>query len=392
MIERIGIILRKELTDHLRDRRTVGTSLFYPLLGPLMLILLFSVIGRVAADRTEQQLRLPVAGGEHAPALVEFLRQQNVLVLPAPADPPAAVRAGDAEAVLVIPPTYPQAFRAAEPATVQLVIDESRQSAGVTIDRVRDVLRAYSGQIGALRLLARGVGPVAVQALAIEELDVATAQSRAAILLNLLPYFIVFTVFSSGAGLAVDSTAGERERGSLEPLLINPVPRRDFVLAKLLAALTVTLVALIETLLGFALVVNLVPLGQALGVQLSFSLATGAIIFLLALPMLLLGGALQMIVATYSRGPKEASTYLQLIPLVPALPGLLLAFTPVRPALWNMLIPTFGQQLLINQAMRGESVHPADVALSAAVTLVLGAALLLVAVWLYQRDTIVIGR
>src|SRR5215208_2504433 len=137
MIEQIGIIFKKELTDHLRDRRTVMTSLFYPLLGPLMLILIFTLIGQAVATRNEP-LELPVAGAEYAPALVEFLKQQNVVVQPAPADPQAAVRTGDAAAVLIIPSTYGDTFRDGRPATVQLVLDNSRQSAGVTIDRARE--------------------------------------------------------------------------------------------------------------------------------------------------------------------------------------------------------------------------------------------------------------
>jgi sodium transport system permease protein len=392
MLERIGIIFTKELTDHLRDRRTVITSLFYPLLGPLMLILLFTVIGQTAATRAEQPLELPVAGAERAPALVEFLRQNNARVQPAPANPQAAVSAGDADVVLVIPPHYADDFRAGRPATVQLVLDESRIAANTTIDRARNLLSQYSRQIGALRLLARGVSPLAVQALAIEDVDVATAQSRAANLLNLLPYFIIFALFSGGAGLAVDTTAGERERGSLEPLLLNPVPRRDFVLGKMSAALVLTLVAVAETLLGFALVLNLVPLGRAFGVQLSFSLASLATIFAISIPIMLLASALQMIVASTSRGAKEASTYLQLIPLIPALPGFVLAFMPIKPALWNLAIPTFGQQLLINQVMRGEPLNLLYVAISALVTLVTGAALLLIAIRLYQRESIVFGR
>jgi sodium transport system permease protein len=392
MLERIGIIFRKELTDHLRDRRTVTTSLFYPLLGPLMIILIFTVIGQVVSERADKPLELPVAGGEHAPALVEFLRQSNVVVQPAPADPQAAVRAGAADTVLVIPPGYGEAFTAGRPAAVSLVQDESRQASGVTVERARRLLERYSGQIGSLRLLARGVSPLAVQALAIEDVDVATSQSRAANFLNLLPYFIIFAVFSGGAGLAVDSTAGERERGSLEPLLLNPVPRHEFVLGKLLAALAIAVVAVAETVIAFALVLNLLPLGETLGVELSFSLASTVVIFLLALPMVLLAGALQMIVASASRGVKEAQTYLQLIPLVPALPGLVLAFLPVRPELWNMAIPTFGQQLLINQVMRGEAIEPLFVALSAAITLALGVALLLVAFGLYTREAIVLGR
>jgi sodium transport system permease protein len=194
MIEQIGIIFRKELTDHLRDRRTVATSLFYPLLGPLMLILIFTLISQTVATRSEP-LELPVAGAEHAPSLVAFLEQRNVTIQPALADPQAAVRAGDAEAVLIIPPGYGDAFRAGRPATVQLVIDDSRQSANSTIRRAREVLAGYSDQIGRLRLVARGVSPTAIEALAIEEVDVATSQSRAANLLNVMPYFIIFALF-----------------------------------------------------------------------------------------------------------------------------------------------------------------------------------------------------
>jgi sodium transport system permease protein len=367
------------------------TSLFFPLLGPMILIIIFTAIGGVVSERAEKPLELPIAGADNAPALVEFLRQNNVAIQPAPADPNAAVRLGDVDTVLVIPPGYGDDFLEGWPAPVQLIQDESRASSNVTVDRARDLLRQYSGQIGSLRLLSRGVSPLAVRALAIEDVDVATSQSRAANFLNILPYFIIFAVFSGGAGLAVDTTAGERERGSLEPLLLNPVPRQEFVLGKLLAALTVTVVAVAETIIAFALILNVLPLGQAFGVQLSFSAASIVIIFLLTIPMMLLAGALQMIVATASRGVKEAQTYLQLIPLVPALPGLVLAFLPVRPALWNMVIPTFGQQLLINQVMRGQAIDPLYAAISAAVTLAVGAALLLVAMRLYRREAIVFG-
>jgi sodium transport system permease protein len=391
MIEQIGIIFRKELTDHLRDRRTVATSLFYPLLGPLMLILIFTVIGQTAATRSEP-LELPVAGAEHAPSLVAFLEQRNVTIQPALADPQAAVRAGDAEAVLIIPPGYGDAFRAGRPATVQLVIDDSRQSANSTIRRAREVLAGYSDQIGRLRLVARGVSPTAIEALAIEEVDVATSQSRAANLLNVMPYFIIFALFSGGAGLAVDTTAGERERGSLEPLLINPVPRRNVMLGKLLAVQLLTVVALVETLLAFMLVLNLVPLGQAFGIQLSFSLASTITIFVLTIPIMVLAGALQMLIAASSRGAKEAQLYVQLIPLIPALPGLVLIFTPIKAALWYMLIPTFGQQLLINQVMRGEAIDTLNAAVSALATLLIGAVLLVVAMRLYQREALAFGR
>lgn len=392
MVENIRVIFYKEVLDHVRDRRTLITSLFYPLLGPLIVILIFTVIGQMVTERTEKPLELPVMGAEQAPELVAFLRQSNVEVQPAPSDPHTAVKHGDVDVVLIIPPAYGAALQAGRPAIVQLVMDESRDAASVTVRRTRGLLQRYSDEIGALRLLARGVSPLVVHALTVEDVDVATSESRAANFLNLLPYFIIFAIFSGGAGLAVDTTAGERERGSLEPLLINPVPRRDFVVGKLLATLLITMVAVLETLLAFALVLNLVPLGQTFGVHLSFSATAIVLIFLLTLPMMLLAGALQMIVATASRGVKEAQTYLQLIPLVPALPGLVLAFLPTKPTFWNMAVPTFGQQLLINQVMRNEPVDLRYVALSAATTLAVGVVLLLIAIRLYQREALMFGR
>ena len=391
MFDRIGVIFRKELTDHLRDRRTIITSLFYPLMGPLIVLLVFTVLGQSVAQRTERALELPVAGAEHAPALLAFLRQHNVSVQPAPADPQGVVRAGDVDTVLVIQPSFANSFAAEQPAAVQLLHDQSRSSSNVTVERARKLLEQFNAQVAAERLQARGVAPEVIQTLTIEDVDLATSQSRAASFLNLLPYFIIFAVFSGGAGLAVDMTAGERERGSLEPLLLNPVPRRDVLLGKLLLVLLVTLVTVAETVLAFGLILNIVPLGTMFGVPLSFSPLALAQIYLLTLPMIVLASSMQMIVAAVTRGPKEAQSYLQLIPLVPALPGLVLAFLPIKPELWTMAIPTFGQQLLINQLMRGEAVSALNVLASTLITLLVGAALLRVALRLYAREGIAFG-
>lgn len=392
MLERILVVLRKELDDTLRDRRSLANSLLSALLGPLMLLVLLSVIGGVSAGRAERPLELPVAGAERAPGLIAFLEQRNVAVLPAPADPEAAVRAGEAEAVLVVGEGFADRLAEGLPAPVRLVADTSRQSAAGTIERASRLLEAYGDQLGALRLQARGVSPSVVAPLAVELVDTATAQSRAAGLLNILPYFLIFAVFVGGMGLTIDMTAGERERGSLEPLLINPLARGELVLGKLAAALVPTLLSVLLALAGFAAVINLSPLDRQLGVSLSLDPLAFAAIFLITLPMALLAGALQMIIATAARSVKEAQSYLGFLPLIPALPGLFLAFIPIRPALWMMLVPTFGQQLLINQLMRGEAVSPLFVAVSAAVTLAAGALLALVAMRFFGRERVLFGR
>jgi sodium transport system permease protein len=390
--DRIKNVFMKEVLDNLRDRRSLSSGMLSSLIGPAILLALIMIIGKsVFKDQTENRLRLPVAGAERAPALVQYLGQNGVDVVPAPDDPEGEVRSGNAEVVLIIPESYGEQFSAGQPAALRLVIDSSRQSAIASVERASRVLESYSRQIGSLRLVARGVNPSVVQALSIERQDMATPQTQALIFLNMMPYFIVLVVFLGGMYVIIDTTAGERERGSLEPLLINPVARWEFVVGKLAASLPFAIFTLILTLLAFAVAFNLVPLEDYVGIQLSINPAALVAIFMIALPMILLASALQMIIATYTRSFKEAQTYVSFLPLIPALPGIGLAFLPVKASLWTMLIPTFGQQLLINQVMRAEPVSTLNVLVSTIVTTAVSAALIFIAIKLYERERVLFG-
>jgi sodium transport system permease protein len=390
-MERIRIIFYKEVRDNLRDRRTLAGALAYPLLGPLLLALVYIMVGHTSSMEAEKLLSLPVVGAENAPALVQYLKQNGAEIKPPPEDPEAAVQAGDHEIVLIIPETYGKEFSAGRSASIQLVMDESRNSSQPSIRRARRMLNAYSRQIGTLRLLARGVSPGVTSALAIEEVDMATPQSQAAGLMNMMPYFIVFSLFIGGMYLAIDTTVGERERGSLEPLLINPAARSELILGKLSATLVFTVVAIVETLVGFYVMLNFVPT-EALGVKISLDYGTLWILFLICVPMMLLASSLQMIVATLTKGFREALNYLSFMMIIPALPGLFLVFMPVKEKLWMMLIPIFGQQLLINQAMRGDVLNGVYLFASAAVTIVVGVLLTFVAIRMYERERVLFGR
>ncbi len=390
--ERVGVVFGKEAVDNLRDRRSLGSAALGALLGPVLILILLLVLGKTLFKQEEKPLELPVQGAENAPNLIHFLEQNNVHIRPAPADPQAAVRNGDVEAVLIIPAGYGSAFTSGQPATVQAVYDSSRTSAQPTYSRLSSLLDAYSRQVGLLRLQARGINPAVTEGLAVVRVDVATPQSQVLIFLNMLPYLLMFTIFSGGAGVIIDATAGERERNSLEPLLINPVARREFVAGKLLASLPFAFAAVLLSLSAFGIIFNVIPMEDIIGFQMSIDVGGLGVIFLICLPMVLLASAIQMIIATFARSFKEAQTYVGFLPLVPALPGIGLAFLPVKPALWTMLIPTFGQQILINQVMRGEVVSALNVAVSVVVTLVLAVALTGVAVRLYEREQILFGK
>jgi sodium transport system permease protein len=391
-LQRIAIVCAKEIQDNLRDRRSMISAMVNPLLGPVIIVIMVVIVGKAFFNEVhETALKLPVVGAENAPSLVHFLEQNNVEIIPGPENPEEKVRNGDLDIVLIIPEDYGQNFSSGVPSAVQLVMDSSRQSALATIERARLLLNQYNSQISGLRLLARGINPSVVSPLAIENLDVATPQTQVLIFLNTMPYFIILVIFVGGMHVIIDATAGERDRGSLEPLLINPVRRRDLVLGKLIASLPFVIFALIINLLAFAIAFNAFPLEDFVGFQLTIDLGALFKIFLLALPMTILASALQMIIATYARSFKEAQTYTGLLPLIPALPGIGLAFLPVKPSAWVMAIPTFGQQVLINQIMRNEPTSVLNILISTASTLALSVILIYFAIKLYQRERIMMG-
>lgn len=391
-MNKIWIVLKKEIVDSMRDYRSWATGLFWALFGPLMMGGLLIIIGSSVREDIEMPLQLPVQNPQYAPSLIQFLEQHDVIVKDAPDDPEAAVKAGDFNVVLVIPEEYAEDFSSGTTATIRLISDSSRQMAIVDVSRIENLLDAYSDYMGALRLIVRGVSPQVNNVISIEDVDVASPQSRATTILYFLPYFIIFAIFNGATPIITDTTAGERERLSLEPLLINPVPRRNVVLGKLLAAVPFSMASLGVTLIGFGIVFNVLPVDEYLAIRIALDVSSLIQIFLICLPIAFLASAIQMVVASFAKSTKEAGTYLPFIALIPSLPGMAMAFFPVKPAFWTMLIPTFGQQILINQMMRAEPVDTMNVITSTVMTLVLSIGLFFIAIMLYERERIIIRK
>lgn len=390
-MKKIWVIFQKEVLDNLRDYRSWMTGLFWALFGPLILGGMIMLLGRTARENIEESLLLPVAGAEHAPSLIAFLQQQDIVIQPAPADPQAAVIAGDINVALIIPAEYGEEFSAGNTAAVQLVFDSTRQSANADIRRARSALEQYSSYIGVLRLTVRGISPEVTRVVQIEEMDTATPASQALIFISMLPYFIIFAIFNGASPVITDATAGERERGSLEPLLINPLPRGWVAIGKMFSAMPFAIFNLIITLTGFAAIFRLLPVEEFIGVQIGLDIGALAAIFLICLPIVLLACAIQTLIASFTKTTKEAGTYLPFIGLIPSLPGLALAFLPIKPALWTMLIPTFGQQILINQFLRSEPISNMNIITSAILTILLSLGFTMIAIKLYEGERIITG-
>ncbi|HVP69389.1 MAG TPA: ABC transporter permease subunit [Anaeromyxobacteraceae bacterium] len=377
------VVFAKEVREGIRDRRALVAALFFPFLGPALLAVMLALVSQSSRRADEVGVDIPVAGRENAPNLAAFL-EQGARLVDAPADPEAAVRRGEVDVVVVLPPEFAAALRAGRPAPVRVITDESRQQARPAAAAAERLLAAWARQTGAQRLVLRGIHPSVVEPLALERVDVSTPASRAAALLATIPFFLVMAVFTGGMPVAIDATAGERERQSLEPLFAAPLPRSALVLAKMASASVFSALALVETTVGFGLVPLALPPAR---IGFSMHLDPWVLLAILALcaPVVALACALMVTLAARARNFRAAQTTLSLLMLVPALPGMVLGLLSARPPPALYAVPFLGEQLVVSRLLRAETVEPARVALSSASTLLAAALVAMLAARTFER-------
>jgi len=381
------IVMRKELLDAFRDRRMVMVAfIVMPLAVPLLLAGLSSIGTKRQVEKLEKTLELPVIGAEQAPNLVAWLGTNDVRVIAPPVDPDAAVREQDHEVVLRIDPQFGEDWRAGRPAAIELIYDSSRpMQSGATISRVRALLGGYSQQVGTLRLIARGIHPAVSQPLRIGDRDVATPESRFDLAQQMLPYLLLLLAFIGGMQLAIDATAGERERQSLEPLLATPASREAIISGKILATAAFTLLSVLMTLLMFRVAFALVPMEQA-GMSLDVPWDALGRLLLAILPIVLLGATVLTALAAFARSHREAQGYLPLLMFLPMLPTMYLMVSPVKTQLWMLAVPFLGQNQLILRILRDERITAVEWAASLGAGLLLAGLVWWIAARLYHRE------
>jgi sodium transport system permease protein len=374
----IFTVFGKEFVENLRDRRTLLSALLFgPLFGPLLFGLMVSRMLNQSVVESDEPLKLTISGGEYAPGLLHYLEARGANLRRAnlaESEARAAVRAGREQVVLIIPKEYGPRFTAAAPAPVLLVADSADSQTRKSVDRARLILGGYTSAVAQLRLQIRGVNPLLAVPVAVNEIDVATPTGRAVVVLGFMTYFVLFAVLMGGLYLAIDSTAGERERGSLEALLSLPVARSSIVGGKILATCAYMCMSLALSLTAFVCVFRFVPL-EKLGMSANLGAGTALIFFAICLPFVPLGAALMTFVASFTRSYREAQTYLTAVLLVPTLPIAFASIYSLRTHASLMFIPSLSQHLLMTSVLKDEPIAALDVGVSAAVSL--GVALLL---------------
>ena len=389
----ILVVAKKELTDGFRDRRSIYTVIISALFGPLVVAFMLNQFA--GQQRAALEIKIPIIGRRYGPILVHWLEQQSgVEVEDGPANADAAesaVRDHTRDFVLIIDKEFAEKFRDSRAAPVQVVSDSTRQSTEPKVKRLHALLTRFNGEMASLRLMTRGVSPGIASVLKVDEIEVSSAQQRAASIFNVIPIFLLAAAFTAGMQIATDATAGERERSSLEPLLINPVPRWQFIAGKWLAAAVASLGGVAATLGITAYVLSRLSL-EDLGVRYHLGTPECLLLFAALAPVGFIAPALQVYLACFAKTFKEAQSYMAFLVLAALLPGMLTTVYPIGDKGWMKPVPLLGQYTLAVEILGGKS--PSLFVFFGAWIAALGFAALFLwlATRLFSSEKIIVGR
>jgi sodium transport system permease protein len=348
-------VFRKEWVDALRDRRTLLMVLASSVaIGPLVLALLSALVAGIEARAEAREI--VVVGIEHAPTLRNFLERQTYVVKPAPADYERQLADRSlGDPVVVIAPGFEQQLVGGEPPLVEVVSSAANPRAQSGVGRVQALLQGFVREQAMLRLAWRGVSPALLQPVEIAERDLADPAARAAQFTTLVPFFVLMAVLYGALNAALDTTAGERERGSLEPLLTNPLPRSALVLGKWGAVAAVGLLIAVLSAVSFIPAQWLIR-SESLASLFRYGWREAALFVALLLPLAGALAALLMAIAIRSKSFKEAQAGATVVVLAVSLLPMATLFNQEGETVWHRFVPGLAQISLMGRVLRGEDI------------------------------------
>ena len=383
-MSRLMAIFKKEVRDHMRDRRTLLLALIYPLLAPLLVAGGLYLAGTtIQSERTAVAFDVAVIGADNSPLLMEHLGRYDITIVEMSSVDEAKklMLDGDMPVGLVIPENATGEKRF----TVQMLMNLSRVSNLRLTARLERVINMLNAELAKEGLVDAGLEEDFAKPIKIKDVSVTRLPNIAIFFYNMMPPLIIFMIFLGGVHLAIDTTVGERERGSLEPLLLSPVERWILLLAKSMAAVLFTGVTSFINIAAFYIFCSwAASLSPYLDQPPSWYMFIA--MFVISIPLMAIAVALQMSIAVITRSMKEAQIYLGLLPLVPALPGMIMVFKPLSPGTWDVMVPVFGQMLLLGRLALDEPVTIAQVLTATASTTIASALIFWLAARWFKRE------
>jgi len=366
-------VFTKELKDALRDRRTLMVVFVTSVaMGPLVLVMMSALVDKL--EKRAEARELVVVGIEAAPSLRNYLERQTYVVKAAPPDWEAQLKDSKlGDPVLVLPADFESGLAHGEAPRVDLVYSSANSRAQSGVGRVSRLIAGFSQEQAGLRLIARGVAPASLGAVQVDEHDVADSASRAAQLTSMLPYFVLMAVVYGALNAALDTTAGERERGSLEPLLATPASRHALVAGKWGAVFSIGLLIAVLSCLSFLPAQQMLR-SESLAALFRFGWAEAVWFIGLLAPVAAALSALMMAIAIRCKTFKEAQANNTVVILAVSLMPMFGLFNQEGEAPWHLWLPPLAQSTLMNRVLKGTPIAWADAAPGVLICLLITAA------------------
>jgi len=397
----VVIVYRKELLDTLRDRRTLISMIVVPLLlFPVLTIGFGALAAKLVQKARQEASAIMILGAEHAPTLAATIRKQDGFeVVPAAEDYVARINDKKLRVAVEFPPQFEESLEAnpnpldsRERPTVKLYYYTGEMRSQFALRDLQRILRAYRDQLVEARLAGRGLSPDVLEPFESKEENVASPEKVGGnVLGGLLPYFIIILCLTGAMYPAIDLSAGEKERGTIETILASPVGRTELVLGKFLMVLTASLTTAALSLGSFAVTLSAAAeftqrMSRA-GLPFVISAKGVAMVFLMVLPLAVLFSAALLALALLARSYKEAQSYLQPLMIVAILPAIAAMLPGVELNAKLALIPILNVSLVSKEILTGN--YPWElIGLIFASTCVYAAAALFVAVRQFQRESV----
>ena len=357
-LSRLTLVARKEFMDLLRDRKSIFWALFaVAISGPLVVGILYFVVQSVT-ERIDK-ITAPIVNAQFAPDLVSHFERRGIKIDADPKDYEARVKSGDLDAVIVVEPDFAESLASGRVAHITLVTESSRDRSMPIAGKLSREIDAYADQIGKERLMLRGVSPFVASPVRIDTLDLATAEQRGSKFLQIMSFYALFAGLMGAIAAALDVTAGERERQTLEPLLATPVTVYELSIGKWLAVSGVNLLAVTASLVGFLIALQVVPLGK-LGVPFSFGAREFSGFMQVMVPFAFMVPAVMLVFGSAGKTAKEAQSSLSMgLSLVGLLP-LMSFLRQTKAPWWDVWVPVNGQYAVLSKVLRSEAIPLAD--------------------------------
>lgn len=357
-LQTLLIVWRKEWRDALRDKKSLRMAFLMPVYFVAVFVAssLFIIhMSQQSRATTSEPIKLSVVGAEQLPALVDWLQERGIQVQAADEQAYQQVQSGQLGYALIVPEDAREKFATGESIELALVFDATNNKLQGAIHFVRQQIWSWNARVGSLRLLSRGISPAIVNPVMVRDLNVASDQKMGFFVMASLPMLLILTVFMATVGFSADMTAGERERRSLESLLITPAPSGALLLGKWLNSLSLTFLVLVVELSLLAIAFAYVPFKE-LGLRVHVTPLDLLVVLVALMSLAIVATALQFLISMFARSFKDAQTYMGLMIFIPMVPLFYTLLNPSAYADWFRWVPVLAQQLVVKDLLLGGDV------------------------------------